>query len=216
MREGVDSNYHYGTDYPYLREVLERTGNFRYDLRTVLKDYGLICHRLGLRPGNKVLDIGSCIGSLGHFLKYGGIKTYGIDLNFSAIKAGRELFGAGRENQSAVASAINLPFPSGFFDAIVTEDVFEHFPSPEFADSVFAEMVRTLNPKRKRMYHKITVAEDTHHIDADESHMLKWTTDQWTDFFGRHGWFLAVNPKLQVPIIGKMYPGYFLIQKDKI
>jgi len=213
MRNELDSNYHYGVDYPYLQEVLERTGNFRYDLRTILKDYGLIYRRLGLRPSSKVLDIGSCIGSLGHFLKYGGVKTYGIDLNSSAIKAGRELFGVERSNQSIVASAINLPFPSGFFDAIVTEDVFEHFPSPEFAGSVFAEMERVLNPERKRMYHKITVAEDTRHIEADESHMLKWSTDRWSNFFEGQGWRLVANPNLHVPIMGKVCLGYFLIQR---
>lgn len=212
MKQEVNS-YHYDADYPYLQEVLERTGNTYYDLKTILKNYGLVYRRLRLRPGNKVLDIGSGIGSLGHFLKYGGIKTYGIDLNFSAIKAGRGLFGAERGNQSVVANAIELPFPSGFFDAIVTNDVFEHFPGPEFADSVFSEMVRTLKPEGKGMCHKITVTEDTRHIDADESHVLKWTLKQWTDFFEKRGWHLAANPKLHIPIIGKVYPGYFLIRK---
>lgn len=213
MKGEYDSGYPYNADYPYLREVVERTGNLRYNMRTILKDYGLIYWRLGLRPGHKVLDVGSCIGSLGHFLKYGGITTYGTDLNFSAIKEGRRTFGVESRNQSVVACAINLPFPSGFFDAVVTEDVFEHFPSQEFAEGVFTEMQRVLSPDRKRMYHKITVAEDIRHIDADESHMLKLTTDQWREFFGRQGWDVIADPNLRAPIIGKTYPGYFLIQK---
>lgn len=214
MRGESGSDYHYGADYPYLRQLLDRTGTLRYDLREILTDYGVLYRRLGLKPGNKLIDIGSCIGSFGHFLKYGGIKTYGVDLNFSSIKAGRELFGVEKNNQSVVADAINLPFPTGFFDTVVTRDVLEHFPSLEFADLAFEEMERVLKPERKTMFHKITVAEDARHIDDDESHRLKWTTDQWSDFFIKHKWSLATDPNLHIPIIGKTYPGYFLIQRN--
>lgn len=205
--------YTYDATYPYLRNVVRRTGHMDYDIKNILKDYVLIYRGLQLRPGDKLLDVGSCIGSLGHYLLYAGIETCGIDINIAALREGQRIFGQERHNTSMVCNAIALPFQSGWFDAVVTEDVFEHFTTQEFAVNAFGEMVRVLNPERKQMFHKITVAEDVKHIDADPSHRLKLPTATWCSFFEAKGWVVKGSPVFRSPL-REIYRGHFLIERD--
>ncbi len=211
----MTEQYSYGQDYLYLNYLLENTGRFSFDLRTALRNYVRIYIPLELGTGSNILDIGSCIGSLGHFLKYGGVNTYGIDLNIHAIRAGREIFGMEKANNSVVGNTVSLPFPNSSFDSIVSQDVLEHLTTSQL-NCAFGEMARVLKPNKKRMFHKITVLEDKGHIDDDESHLTKWSTLQWCSFFRDCGWNVVGNPTRHFPIASDISYGNFLIERSRI
>lgn len=205
--------YQYSEDYPYLRGLVETTGNLKHRLRVAMREYVRVYFPLGLKPGDKLLDVGSCIGILGHYLKYGGIRTCGIDLNHQAILTGQELFGDEKRNVSLVADAGSIPFSSGTFDAVVSQDVFEHLNNEYHAKEALREMTRVLDPRKDLMFHKITVLEDLGHIHADASYRLKWPTAQWVNFFECSGWSVIDNPTRHFPVASNISYGNFLLQR---
>lgn len=206
--------YQYNEDYPYLQGLVENTRNLKHRVRVAAREYARVYFPLGLKPGDKLLDVGSCIGILGHYLKYGGIHTYGLDLNHSAILMGKELFGNEKKNVSVVADAASIPYPSGVFDAVVSQDVFEHLNNEYHACEALREMTRVLDPNKNLMFHKVTVLEDREHIDADESHKLKWPTIHWINFFESQGWNVIDNPTRHFPIASKVSHGNFLLRRN--
>jgi cyclopropane fatty-acyl-phospholipid synthase-like methyltransferase len=209
----LQENYRYNEDYPYLKGLIKDGSKFSYNLRVALREYVRVYFPLKLKPKDRLLDVGSCVGTLGHYLKYGGVQTYGLDLNGSAILAGKELFGNETKNSSVVADGGKIPFPSGVFDAVVSQDVFEHLNDSSHAQLALLEMTRVLKPTKNLMFHKITVLEDIDHIHADESHRLKWTSQEWVNFFESNGWDVIDNPTRHFPVASKISYGNFLLQR---
>lgn len=213
MVEQTSSVYKYDRTYPYFLDSLKNTGNLGHDLRVALRDYFRVWLPLRLKPGAKLLDIGSNIGTLGHFLKYLGVCTTGIDLNRDAVRAGRNIYGNEQGNRSIVADGRSLPFRRNCFDAIVSRDVFEHLPDEKGAAQMLKEMGRVLKPDKDKMFHKITVLEDLEYIHADPSHRLKWSTSEWVSFFECRGWRVIDNPTRHFPIAGNISYGNFLLKR---
>ena len=210
--KSAELGYIYDEHYPYLQEAVTRSGELGYQLLSVAKNFGLIYKRLGLKSGDKLLDVGSCIGMTGHYLSIKGIHCYGVDVNLAALKEGQRLFGVEKRNTFIAGEASALPFVSGAFDAVISEDIFEHFPSEQFVHDAFTNMQRVLRPTQNKMFHKITVLEDVRHIDSDKSHFLKWPTKIWSEFFEHHGWRVTGNPTLRIPALGAYY-GFFFIER---
>lgn len=107
--------------------------------------------RLRLRPGARVLDIGCGSGRhMDAVLRRERLSVVGVDLDGSDLCLARdrcrylEDFGECRGGWAvARASAVALPFPDGFFDAVICSEVLEHIPDHERA---VAEAVRVLKP----------------------------------------------------------------------
>ncbi|OGM10969.1 hypothetical protein A2Z22_03825 [Candidatus Woesebacteria bacterium RBG_16_34_12] len=208
------SRYLYDANYPYLKFVVENTGLLRYDARVAIRDWLRVSVSLGLKPGNRILDVGCCIGTLGHYLKYGGVSTYGIDINPAAIKKGHEIFGIESSNTSIIADGMAIPYQTDYFDAVASQDVFEHFSNLDCARKALQEMDRVLKPNQK-MFHKITVLEETSHIHNDPSHRIKQTTDEWLSFFATNGWETIKNPTRHFPIKSSLSYGNFLLSRKR-
>ena len=202
-------------NYGYLKDISNRAPRFPYNWRYAAKAYQEIFFPLGLKPGQTMLDVGCCLGNLGHYFHFAGIDTIGIDLNMAALRQGRTLWSKER-NQLLQADAGFLPFKNASFDHVVSQDVLEHMPDENTLEKVFSEMTRVL--AGNRMYHKITVAEDTFCIDADPSHFLKWPSQKWREWFEDKGW------KVTAPTTRNIFSwkqkdfirlhGFFLIEKN--
>ncbi len=205
----------YDKNYPYFNETVRRAGNLGYDSRAALRAFLRVSLPLGLKPGNKLLDVGSNIGTLGHYLKFTGVRKIGLDLNLDAISAGRTIYGNEQNNRSLVADGRAIPFESQCFDAIASQDIFEHLPDEINAAQMFEEMNRVLKPYKDMMFHKITVLEDGVNIHADQSHCIKWPTEEWYNFFTSRGWRVLGNPTRHFPIMSSISYGNFLIQREK-
>ena len=108
--------------------------------------------QLGLRPGDRVLDMG-CGGGRHAFEAFRrGARVVALDADDSELKDVAILFAAmeeaGEPAPGAVGTplngdAVHLPFPDGAFDRIIAAEVLEHIP-PDAA--AMAELARVLRP----------------------------------------------------------------------
>ena len=108
--------------------------------------------RLGLRPGERVLDLGCGAGRHAAEARRLGAHVVAFDLSEVDAKdaagaldavtvdwdAAREVSGA-----AAVGDAAALPFPEGAFDRVIAAEVFEHLPEDR---SAIGECFRVLRP----------------------------------------------------------------------
>ena len=108
--------------------------------------------RLGLRAGERVLDMGCGAGRHAFEMYRRGADVIALDQNADELSTVSEWFAAMREEGSVPAGAeadvkqgdaLNLPFPDGEFDRIVAAEVLEHIPEDEAA---IAELARVLRP----------------------------------------------------------------------
>ena len=107
---------------------------------------------LGLRDGQRALDLGCGAGRHVHAMYYHAeCHVVGINLGFDDVKRTREGFGTcpdmdpdtRRSFSLSVGNALSLPFPDASFDKIVCSEVLEHIP--DYRQAV-AEIERILKP----------------------------------------------------------------------
>ncbi len=107
---------------------------------------------LGVRPGDRVLDLGCGGGRHAFALFKAGCRVVALDRSASDLVEVDVMFRAlrlaGEPPPGARASAVRadayaLPFPDDAFDAVVAAEVLEHLPDDGRA---VAELVRVLRP----------------------------------------------------------------------
>jgi SAM-dependent methyltransferase len=108
--------------------------------------------RLGLRPGERVLDLGCGAGRHAFEMYRRGSDVIAFDQDADELSAVSDLFAAmraegevpdGAEADVKQGDALSLPFGDAEFDRVVAAEVLEHVPADEAA---IAEMVRVLRP----------------------------------------------------------------------
>ena len=108
--------------------------------------------RLGLRPGERVLDMGCGAGRHAFEMYRRGADVIAFDQDADELAGVRELFAAmraegevpaGAEADVKEGDALSLPFADGEFDRVVAAEVLEHIPADIQA---IEELVRVLRP----------------------------------------------------------------------
>ena len=108
--------------------------------------------RLGLRPGERVLDLGCGAGRHAFEMYRRGADVIAFDQDADELSGVRDLFAAmrdagevpeGAEADVKEGDALALPFADGEFDRIVAAEILEHVPADLQA---LAELVRVLRP----------------------------------------------------------------------
>ncbi len=112
-------------------------------------DYG----RLGVLPGERVLDLGCGFGRHAYQAARLGAEVVAFDAGADEVRNVQDTFGAmavAGELDPATArvgavqgDALALPFPDGAFDRVIASEVLEHIPDDRAA---MAELCRVLRP----------------------------------------------------------------------
>lgn len=108
--------------------------------------------RLGLQPGDKVIDMGCGAGRHAFEMYRRGAHVIAFDQDKEELANVATMFGAmeleGEPPAGATAAtregdALALPFADGEFDRVVASEVLEHIPDD---DAAIVELVRVLRP----------------------------------------------------------------------
>jgi ubiquinone/menaquinone biosynthesis C-methylase UbiE len=108
--------------------------------------------RLGLRPGERALDLGCGAGRHAFEMYRRGADVVALDQDADELSRVRDMFAAmasagevpvGAEADVKEGDALSLPFADGEFDRIVAAEILEHVPADLQA---LAELVRVLRP----------------------------------------------------------------------
>lgn len=95
-----------------------------------------------LAHGARTLEVGCGSAKLSALLAQQGARTTGLDMSWHALLAARENFSALTMDGAFIQSdALQLPFATGTFDAVLSTGLLEHFRDPV---PVIAEMTRVL------------------------------------------------------------------------
>jgi SAM-dependent methyltransferase len=109
-------------------------GNLEANLR-FLDESGL------LRPGLRVLEIGSGRGSLLKILRDRGLDVAGVETSADRVAEAHSRY---TDLPIQQTSGVALPFPDASFDLVLSFDVFEHIRD---SDAHLREVLRVLKPQ---------------------------------------------------------------------
>ncbi|MGA0564983.1 class I SAM-dependent methyltransferase [Ancylobacter sp. VNQ12] len=121
-------------------DVVEETdteAGFAWNHTDVTRDYGsdhlyaldLIREWVDLDGATqpKILEVG---GNMAPMVERLGVRAYNLDVDPYGLMAGSIFAGKDHHVTNIVGDGMNLPFPDGFFDAIMMFATFHHFPDP--------------------------------------------------------------------------------------
>src|SRR5438067_4190935 len=93
--------------------------------------------RLGLRPGDLLLDLGCGTGRHAREARRRGARVVALDLRMEDLRSTRE------GTLPVQGDALALPFPDSSFDCVIASEGLEHIPEDGAA---IAELRRVLRP----------------------------------------------------------------------
>jgi ubiquinone/menaquinone biosynthesis C-methylase UbiE len=158
-------------------------GGYRYDGRWQPVACDIVEH-FGLKPGDRVLDVGCAKGFLVKDLLALGIDVYGIDVSeYAMMKCEPEVIG-----RLHMGSADHLPFPSGSFQAVLAINTIHNLPR-ERCKIALSEMQRLapgkgfvkvdsyLTPEQKQIFESWVLTAEFHGFP-----------DEWISLFKEAGY----------------------------
>ncbi len=119
--------------------------------------YELICRKLGLEPGQRLLDVGCGWGGMvRHAAQHHGVRAVGITVSAEQARWARDRVEAeGLSDQVEIRFQDYRAINDGPFDAISSIGMFEHVGRARLAD-YFTRLHRLLRPEGRLLNHAIS------------------------------------------------------------
>jgi len=117
------------------------TGAGEFSVNSWLSFVKEIQERLNIKKTKKILEVGCGAGAFLFPMYNSSIEVFGIDYSSSLVELCSKIMPSGIFK---VAEAETLPFEDLFFDAIISNSVFQYFESLNYAENVVNEMARVL------------------------------------------------------------------------
>lgn len=128
----------------------------------------LICRKLKLEPGMKVLEIGCGWGSLAyHMAKNYGVSVYGITVSEEQVKYGRERC----KDLPVEIELTDYRDLQGQYDRVVSVGMFEHVGHKNY-DEFFDVAMRCLKPEGLFLLHTIGTEKSSGGVDPWIDHYI--------------------------------------------
>jgi protein-L-isoaspartate(D-aspartate) O-methyltransferase len=161
-------------------------GGYRYMEGRWEKVAILMAQHYGIKPGDKILDIGCGKGFLlFDFLKVvPGVEIYGIDISDYAIENSKEEI----RDRLQVGSATNLPWTDNTFDFVYSINTFHNLHNYDL-DLALREMERV---GKNNKY----ICVESYRNEVEKMNLLYWqvtceafcTPDEWQWWFSQTGY----------------------------
>ncbi len=142
--------------YPDTGATLEEAQFVKFDL---------VCRKLGLRPGMRLLDVGCGWGGMVlHAARHYGVEALGVTLSAQQVEWGRRAIAdVGLEERAEVRHLDYRDVREGDFDAISSIGLTEHVGKAELPD-YFAFLRGKLRPQGRLLNHCITRPNDRYPV----------------------------------------------------
>lgn len=137
--------------------------------------YELICRKLGLEPGMRLLDVGCGWGGMVlHAATHHGVSAVGVTLSLEQAElARRRVAEAGLADRIEIRIQDYRDIHDGPFDAISSIGMFEHVGLPR-AEEYFADLYRLLAPGGRLLNHAISRPDPSRAAIAPRSFMARY------------------------------------------
>jgi cyclopropane-fatty-acyl-phospholipid synthase len=165
-RDAAAISHHYDVSNAFYRLVLGSSMTYScavfHDPSDTLDDaqankYELICRKLGLQPGMRLLDVGCGWGGMVlHAARHHGVRAVGVTISTrQAELAGKRVAEAGLSEQVEIRVQDYREVDDGPFDAISSIGMFEHVGEARLSE-YFGRLRRLLRPEGRLLNHGIS------------------------------------------------------------
>lgn len=171
-----------------------------------------IKEKLKIKEGQTILEVGCGAGAFLYPLSSLNVNIFGIDYSASLIKLCSKIMPFGNFQ---VSEANKLPFDDSFFDAIISNSVFQYFKSLDYAQNTILEMVRTLNNVGTIAI--LDINDEAKKTDYERIRREKLGAEEYDRIyknlnhkFYKKDWFINIAEKLNIKcqIKDQNIPGY--------
>lgn len=123
--------------------------------------FDLVCRKLGLQPGMRLLDVGCGWGGMVmHAVKHYGVTAIGVTLSEQQARYGQETIeSAGLTSQAQIRFSDYRDVPESGFDAVSSIGLTEHIGRANYP-SYFSFLYGKLRPEGRMLNHTITRPHD--------------------------------------------------------
>jgi cyclopropane-fatty-acyl-phospholipid synthase len=175
QRDAAAIRHHYDVSNDFYRVVLGPSmtyscAYFRRDDMSLddaqASKYELICRKLGLQPGMRLLDVGCGWGGMVlHAAQHHGVRAVGVTLSAAQHElANKRIIEAGLADQVEVRLQDYRAIDDGPFDAISSIGMFEHV-GMEMLEEYFRRLHALLRPKGRLLNHGISRPDGSGAVD---------------------------------------------------